>query len=344
MAYLEIRKDKALLQSTLDDEAMSIGRLPGNSVVINDPDISRRHCVIEKWEGVFSIYDLGSRNGTKVNGSRVQRTELKDGDVITIGSTIIKFVEGAGGSAGAGRSSAGRQPIHRAIAWGLAIIILLVGGFLGAWATGLLGRAFEPGELSKRLAINDDQDPSAGDGGSRDHAAENEPTARSAGPQPRVWTDVPLPGVGDIEGRPWNENYIDIGDEMSAAQRRQHVGRAVTALFVGKPLADDRGDLVWELPPDGSVTATLAPADAEAQRLLTVLMDEPLLVEAQLAGVLERDAAGDRLLLRVGVIHLLHAWGGRDDSLQPATRSMLGQRLVLNPQYSAQAIESRSGE
>ena len=337
MAYLEIRKDKALLQSTLDDEAMSIGRLPGNSVVINDPDISRRHCVIEKWEGVYSIYDLGSRNGTKVNGSRVQRTELRSGDVITIGSTIIKFVEGAGGGA-----PPRRQPRHRAIAWGLAIIILLIGAFLGAWATGLLGRGFEPGELSKRLGMTDghEQGPS-GEGDDGEDADQS--SASSSGPQTRAWSDVPLPRSGEVEGRPWSEGYADIGGDMTAEQQLKHIGRAVTAVFVGKPLVNERGDVSWELPPDGSVTATLVPADGEAQDLLTALREEPLLVEVELGGLLERDAGSKRLLLRVGVVHVLHAWGGRDDSLQAGTRRLLAQRLVLNPQYTAQAIEQRSG-
>ena len=93
MAYLEIKKGKAVLQSALDEEAMSIGRLPGNSIVVNDPDISRRHCVVERWEGRYSVYDLGSRNGTKVNGQRVQRADLRHGDTITIGKTIVKFLD-----------------------------------------------------------------------------------------------------------------------------------------------------------------------------------------------------------------------------------------------------------
>ena len=68
MAYLEITKGKAVVQSPLGDDAMSIGRQPGNSIVINDPDISRRHCVIEP--GVHAI-DFGT--GPIESGSRVRR-------------------------------------------------------------------------------------------------------------------------------------------------------------------------------------------------------------------------------------------------------------------------------
>ena len=111
------------------------------------------------------VEDLGSRNGTKVNGERIQRTELRDGDVITIGTTIIKFVEaGAVSVRGEGR----RRPFHRSVAWGVAIIVVLIGGFIAAWAAGLLGVDFDPGDLKQRLGLNgsDNADSNdAADGG-----------------------------------------------------------------------------------------------------------------------------------------------------------------------------------
>src|SRR5262245_41834676 len=93
MAYLEISKDKAVVHSPLGEEPMSIGRQPGDSIVINDPDISRRHCVIERWESGYRIADLDSRNGTVVNGKRVRQMELKDGDLITLGGAVARFIE-----------------------------------------------------------------------------------------------------------------------------------------------------------------------------------------------------------------------------------------------------------
>ncbi len=340
MAYLEIRKDKALLQSTLDDEAMSLGRLPGNSVVFIDPDISRRHCVIEQWEGKYSIYDLGSRNGTKINGKRVQRAELKHGDVITVGSTLIKFVEGA--SMG---GPARRLPLHRSVAWGVAIIVLLIGAFLGSWATGLLGRAFEPRELHNRLGTSDQASGNAANRSTNAREDEqSDPTSIPARDRDKVNGSRPLPRSGDIEMRPWSDHYEPIAPETVASQRDKLVGRAVSARFVGKPLLDEHGEVLWELPPDGSITAMLQPSDAEAQRLLTVLMAEPLLVDVELAGLLDDDLSRGRMVLKVGVIEILHAWGGKDESLQPATRRMLSQRLVLNPRYTSQAIESRASD
>jgi hypothetical protein len=225
--------------------------------------------------------------------------------------------------------------------------LLLVAGFLGAWATGMLGRAYEPGELRDRLGIGGESPRSppanarpapAGDG--QEHPDR---------PSPRPLSDrnsnllMPIPHSGDLEMQPWSGRYELIEPETLATQRERLVGRAVAARFVGKPLLDDRGEVLWELPPDGAVTARLVPADAEAQRLLTVLMAEPLLLEVELAGLMEEDLSRGRMVLRVGVISILHAWGGRDDSLQAATRRLLNQRLVLNPQYIAQAIASRSG-
>jgi hypothetical protein len=336
MAYLEIKKGKALLQSLLDEEAMSIGRLPGNSIVINDPDISRRHCVIERWEGRYSIYDLGSRNGTKVNGERIQRTELSDGDVITIGTTTIKFVE-------AGMSAPGRKrPLHRSVAWGVAIIVVLIAGFIAAWASGLLGEDFAPADLKQRLGLRDSDDDSKGDERFRDNTADESrgPPALPDENGPSEDTG-PLPAPGDIETSLWADRYQSIAPETLSAQRARLAGRPASARFVGKPVLDNRGELLWELPPDGAVTAVIAPADAEAQGLLDVLMAEPLLVEAELAGLLEEDRSRGRMLLRVGVMEILHAWGGKDESLQPATQRIMHQRLILNPRYIAQALAAR---
>jgi hypothetical protein len=341
MAYLEIRKDKALLQSTLDDDAMSLGRLPGNSIVINDPDISRRHCVIERWEGKYSIYDLGSRNGTKINGKRTQRTELKSGDVITIGSTVIKFVDDA--TIGA---PARTRPIYRSVAWGAAIVVLLLGAFLAAWATGLLGKSFEPSELKHRLGI--DTQATNGQATERNQPIDVGNSSGASRIERQRDTDaldasplLPLPQPGDLEPEAWRKRYAPLTSETAALQRGQLIGHPVTADFIGKPVLDERGEVLWELPPDGSVTAVLQPADAEAQRTLTVLMAEPLLLEVELAGLLEEDLTRGRMLLRVGVINVRHAWGSSDDSLQPATRRLLNQRLVLDPEYTSQAIESR---
>ncbi len=75
--------------------AISIGRSPrvGNDLVIeSDGQLSKRHARIEMdAEGRFTLYDLGSTNGTKVNGRRVDNRILHDNDEITLGATRITF-------------------------------------------------------------------------------------------------------------------------------------------------------------------------------------------------------------------------------------------------------------
>ncbi|MBC7773606.1 MAG: FHA domain-containing protein, partial [Pyrinomonadaceae bacterium] len=72
---------------TVAEKGVSIGRHPENTFSIDDGLASRYHCVIEPNDnGGIRVRDLGSRNGTKVNGERiVADAELNDGDVVKIG-------------------------------------------------------------------------------------------------------------------------------------------------------------------------------------------------------------------------------------------------------------------
>ena len=75
----------------LADEAATIGRLPDCTVSIADPQVSRRHAEIRPQGDGYVVYDLGSMNGTLVNGVAVQRHALQDGDEIAVGSTKLRF-------------------------------------------------------------------------------------------------------------------------------------------------------------------------------------------------------------------------------------------------------------
>ena len=67
-----------------------IGRGGGNHVLLQDDLASRRHAVIRRQGEGYTIEDLGSRNGTFVNGARIAApTALRPGDTITIGSTQL---------------------------------------------------------------------------------------------------------------------------------------------------------------------------------------------------------------------------------------------------------------
>jgi hypothetical protein len=76
----------------LGDHPLRIGRLPTCEVVLNDPNTSREHAELVPAGDSYLVHDLGSTNGTRVNGVPVRRQELVDGDEITIGATTLRFL------------------------------------------------------------------------------------------------------------------------------------------------------------------------------------------------------------------------------------------------------------
>jgi tetratricopeptide (TPR) repeat protein len=70
---------------------MTLGRRPGNDIQIIEEKASRRHCRFSLQDGKVSVEDLGSSNGIRVNGDKVQTCVLKHGDVITIGAHSVVF-------------------------------------------------------------------------------------------------------------------------------------------------------------------------------------------------------------------------------------------------------------
>jgi len=75
----------------LPSQMVTIGRAPDNDVVVGDPATSGHHGRIEVRAGSFWISDLGSTNGTLVNGEPVIEKQLTDGDVIAIGQNALRF-------------------------------------------------------------------------------------------------------------------------------------------------------------------------------------------------------------------------------------------------------------
>jgi hypothetical protein len=72
-------------------QSAAVGRAPDNDIVIGDPATSGRHCRIEVRNGAYWISDLGSTNGTLVNGEPIIDKQLEHGDVISIGQNTIRF-------------------------------------------------------------------------------------------------------------------------------------------------------------------------------------------------------------------------------------------------------------
>jgi len=72
-----------------------IGRNPDTDITLLDDGLSREHAVLlrDPATGLYSIEDLQSSNGTKVNGKRVRAAELCHGDEIQLGRTVFRFLE-----------------------------------------------------------------------------------------------------------------------------------------------------------------------------------------------------------------------------------------------------------
>jgi len=76
----------------LGNEPVVVGRLASCALVVADLNVSRRHAHIYRNGGVFCVADLGSTNGTLVNGIRIDGERvLHDGDVISVGTVRIRF-------------------------------------------------------------------------------------------------------------------------------------------------------------------------------------------------------------------------------------------------------------
>jgi hypothetical protein len=76
----------------LGERPVVIGRLPECEITLSDPNVSRRHAEVHPAGTGFAVTDLGSTNGTKVNGVGVPGEQLlREGDVISVGATRIRF-------------------------------------------------------------------------------------------------------------------------------------------------------------------------------------------------------------------------------------------------------------
>src|SRR5690606_17008240 len=72
-------------------DTVVIGRDPGADIVLNDQAASREHCRLVGTRQGHRLVDLGSRNRTFVNGEPIEEAFLRDGDVVRIGDTDLRF-------------------------------------------------------------------------------------------------------------------------------------------------------------------------------------------------------------------------------------------------------------
>jgi len=77
---------------SLGDRPVTVGRLSECTIPLNDQNVSRRHAEIRPGRGAYVVTDLGSTNGTMVNGARIGgEHRLTDGDIVSFGSTYVRF-------------------------------------------------------------------------------------------------------------------------------------------------------------------------------------------------------------------------------------------------------------
>ena len=93
MAKLTVLVDNKPTRVYRIKDVVTIGRDVKNDIQVIDVKVSRRHSVVEKRKGYHIVRDLGSRNGTFLNGLQISESELTSGDRIRVGETEILFEE-----------------------------------------------------------------------------------------------------------------------------------------------------------------------------------------------------------------------------------------------------------
>lgn len=95
MSYFLIQQGGATSRVRLESFPITVGRDPVNSIAIDDPAASRFHLRIKKRGISFIVQDLGSKNGTHLNGEKIINSVLKNNDQLQIGATTLTFVHAA---------------------------------------------------------------------------------------------------------------------------------------------------------------------------------------------------------------------------------------------------------
>ena len=93
-----VRGQNAGSRYAITDPVTTIGRHPDSDVFLDDVTVSRRHAEIRRTSGGgLELADAGSLNGTYVNGERIERIDLAEGDQLQVGKYRLILVVGGGG-------------------------------------------------------------------------------------------------------------------------------------------------------------------------------------------------------------------------------------------------------
>ncbi|MEO1481241.1 MAG: FHA domain-containing protein, partial [Myxococcota bacterium] len=125
----------------LPEGDLEVGRVDGNAIVIPDPSVSRNHAQVTVSEHSVIVEDLGSSNGTLINGERITSRTLAHGDVVSFGNVEFEFQTGGGASDHSGpffqQLLASTNTIRLALGLAGATTVALIGALaleLGPWS------------------------------------------------------------------------------------------------------------------------------------------------------------------------------------------------------------------
>ena len=88
--------DQTLGSHTIAHYPFVVGRDPASDIHIDNIGVSRSHCEFLWSNGTYQVKDLGSSNGTQINGEKVQQGALKDGDEVRLGKYRLMFHQAEG--------------------------------------------------------------------------------------------------------------------------------------------------------------------------------------------------------------------------------------------------------
>ena len=91
--------DMVIKEISIAGEPATIGRSPQDSIFIDNPAVSFHHARVFSQAGAYYVQDLGSLNGTFLNGVRITQAPLTHGDVITVGKHSVRFSRDLPGAA-----------------------------------------------------------------------------------------------------------------------------------------------------------------------------------------------------------------------------------------------------
>lgn len=135
------------------ERPVTIGREPTNTIAIDSPFVSKAHAVLQFNGGRYVLEDLGSANGTRVNGAPISTAVVNVGDVIEIGDERLVFIDRAAKEAIAGGAGLGKTAKLALAAGGTLVVGMLLMALLLSATQPANGRRTAPGAVDRSSGL-----------------------------------------------------------------------------------------------------------------------------------------------------------------------------------------------